>query len=191
MAKDSGSRRGGGSSLQRTDVVTVRLDPKINYFAELAARRQRRTKSSFIEWCIETELERQFDAIHPEDQEDMWHSLWSPFESDRFVKLAFRTPDLLNFEEQVRWQLIRENGLLWHGWYGTRGGMYQWPRGEDNINLPRLRDHYDVFCKVSRGELKKSELPKWPRTRAEIADFAEVRHEYEAAPDRDGFWLFE
>ena len=191
MAKQAGTKRGGGPSLQRTDVVTVRVDPKVNYFAELAARRQRRTKSSFIEWCIETTLEREFEATHPNDQQDLWHALWSPFESDRFVKLAFRSPDLFNFEEQVRWQLIRENGLCWSGWYATRNGVYEWPRGEDNINLPRLRQHYDVFCQVSRGELERDALPKWPRTRAELSDFPDLGHEFAAAPDREGFWVFD
>ncbi len=191
MAKEEKFNRGGRSALQRSDVVTVRLNPHLNYYAELAARRQRRTKSSYIEWCIKTALEREFEAIDPEDQHDQWHALWSPFESDRFVKLAFRQPDLLNFEEEIRWQLIRENGLFWSGWYSTRIGVYQWPRTEENINLPRLREHYEVFCQVSRGELPDADLPKWPRTRAEIADFPELRHEYEAAPDREGFFLFD
>jgi hypothetical protein len=34
----------------------VRLDPKLRYLAELAARKQRRTVSSFIEWTIEEAL---------------------------------------------------------------------------------------------------------------------------------------
>ena len=48
-AKSSDSKR-------KSEVVTVRLDPKLKYVAELAARRQRRTLSSYIEWAIEDSL---------------------------------------------------------------------------------------------------------------------------------------
>ena len=50
-------RRGGGGKLARSETVTVRLAPKLRYLAELAARKQRRTLSSFIEWAIEETLE--------------------------------------------------------------------------------------------------------------------------------------
>ena len=46
-------RKGGGGKLARSETVTVRLDPKLRYLAELAARKQRRTVSSFIEWAVE------------------------------------------------------------------------------------------------------------------------------------------
>ena len=40
-------RKGGGGKLARSETVTVRLDPKLRYLAELAARIQRRSVSSF------------------------------------------------------------------------------------------------------------------------------------------------
>lgn len=40
------------TKLNRSETVTVRLDPRLNYLTELAGRAQRRTKSSFIEWAI-------------------------------------------------------------------------------------------------------------------------------------------
>src|SRR5262245_3013040 len=52
-----GRPRGGGSKLNRTETVTIRLDPRLRYLAEIAARVQRRTVSSFIEWVIEKALE--------------------------------------------------------------------------------------------------------------------------------------
>ncbi len=70
MAK---KRKGGGGKLSRSEVVTVRLDPKLRFAADLAARKQRRTLSSFIEWAVEKtvqgvdiahEGETAFDAIH-------------------------------------------------------------------------------------------------------------------------------
>ena len=45
-------RKGGGGKLSRSETVTVRLDPKLRYLAELAARLHRRTLSSYVEWAI-------------------------------------------------------------------------------------------------------------------------------------------
>lgn len=45
-----------GSKLNRSETVTIRLDPRLNYLTDLAARCQRRTKSSFIEWVIKETL---------------------------------------------------------------------------------------------------------------------------------------
>ena len=48
----------GGSKLNRTETVTIRLDPKLRYLTELAARKQRRTVSSFIEWANRANAKR-------------------------------------------------------------------------------------------------------------------------------------
>lgn len=44
------------TKLNRSETVTVRLDPRMNYLTELAGRAQRRTKSSFIEWAVQKAL---------------------------------------------------------------------------------------------------------------------------------------
>ena len=88
-------KRGGGGKLSRSETVTVRLDPKLRYPAELAARKQRRTLSSFIEWAIEENLkqiylEERLDALSiASESADLWD------EADRFAKLAFRYPQML------------------------------------------------------------------------------------------------
>ena len=51
-------KKGAGGNLTRTQVVTVRLDQKLRYLAELAALKQRRTLSSYIEWAIQDSLSR-------------------------------------------------------------------------------------------------------------------------------------
>ena len=59
-------RKGGGSKLSRSETVTVRLDQKLRYLAELAARKYRRTLSSFIEWAIEDTFNRIMLSEGPE-----------------------------------------------------------------------------------------------------------------------------
>jgi hypothetical protein len=138
-------------------VVTVRLDPKLKYLAELAARRLRRTLSSYVEWAIEDSLSRvNVDAsgllITFSDQAS---NLWDVDEPDRFVRLALNYPDLLDHEEQRIWKLIQENGPIWHGNYSS-------PSKE--LNLVRLREHWETFRDVARGDKPPSALPKWQKS---------------------------
>src|SRR5271170_2861516 len=108
------SKRGAGGKLSRSETVTVRLDPRLRYLAELAARKQRRTLSSFIEWAIEENLKN----IYLEDGNEALNianqtaDLWDVDEPDRFVKLARRYPQMLTHVEQVLWKLIKENGYF-------------------------------------------------------------------------------
>jgi hypothetical protein len=97
----------GGGKLSRSEVVTVRLDQKLRYLADLAARKQRRTLSSFIEGAIERAL-AEVKLSETSTVEQAAGKLWDIDESDRFVKLAFFDENLLTYDEQVIWKLIQE-----------------------------------------------------------------------------------
>ncbi len=100
---------GGGGKLSRSEVVTVRLDPKLRYLAELAARKQRRTLSSFIEWAIEQSL-ADVRLTETSTVADEGPKLWDVDECDRFIKLALHDESLLNYREQLLWKRIKEHG---------------------------------------------------------------------------------
>lgn len=159
-------RRRGGGKLARSETVTVRLDPKLRYLAELAALKHRRTLSSFIEWAIEDSLRHtnlrtggfNESEITVADEAE---SLWDVDDADRFIKLALRYPELLNHEEQKRWKLIRENGFLWRGHGAGAQKKWEWVVEEDSIIYERLREHWPAFCAVARGEAKPDALPTW------------------------------
>ena len=119
----------GGSKLSRSEITTVRLDPKLRYLAELAARKQRRTLSSFIEWAIEDTLGRFLlkDGVDwVESVGAQAEYLWDVDPADRFAKLALRYPELLTHDEQVLWKLIRENGALWKGRFAKGSKEWEW-----------------------------------------------------------------
>lgn len=149
-----GGRRAREGKLARSEVATLRLDPKLRYFIELAARKQRRTISSYLEWAAEQSL----DLIRLTDSAGSSSSLayeveqlWDVDKVERFVKLASNHPDLLNHREQMLWKLIRQN-------------QYVWPRhgGEQplaNLNIGKLRAHWDQFVAVASGKAGKSVLP--------------------------------
>ncbi|SHI12953.1 hypothetical protein [Desulfofustis glycolicus] len=159
-------KKGAGGSLNRSQVVTVRLDPKLRYLAELAALKQRRTLSSYIEWAVQESLKNVYLAEgsgynndHGCTVHDEGDRLWDVDEPDRFAMLALRYPELLTHDEQIRWKLIRENGYLWKGRYVA--GKWKWQVSEDSLIYKRLREYWDKFCAVADGEKENSVLPTW------------------------------
>ena len=108
-------RRPREGRLARSQVATLRLDPKLRYLLELAARKQRRTMSSYLEWAAEQSLDRirLTDFSGSPSIADETEQLWDVDEAERFVKLASRHPELLNHHEQMLWKLIRENQYVW------------------------------------------------------------------------------
>jgi hypothetical protein len=176
-------RKGGGGKLSRSETVTVRLDPKLRYLAELAARLHRRTLSSYVEWAIEASLDN--NILKPDFDgkvsiRDEAEYLWDVDEADRFAKLALRYPHLLSHEEQVRWKLIRECGYLWRGRFGGSNNEWRWEVKESDFCFDRLREKWALFCAVADGDKPASELPKWtksskpvPKSSSGFDDFGE------------------
>ena len=143
----------------------MRLDPKLKYLAELAARRQRRPLSSYIEWAIE----RSLSGVEPSSEysgygqptsfADVASELWDVDGPDRFAKLALKYPDLLDHDEQRIWKLIRECGYLWKGRHEGSNQEWKWSVHEDTLVWERLRRDWTTLCRVADGELEKSALP--------------------------------
>jgi hypothetical protein len=151
MEKMAKRRGAGGGKLNRSETVTIRLDPKLRYLTELAARKQRRTVSSFIEWAIESALDRiilREDAAGDETLGGQSERLWDVDEPDRFAKLGRSYPELLTHDEQVLWKLIRECEFLWHVM-----------EMDSYLNFEELREHWDALKRVASGEADKSILP--------------------------------
>ncbi|MFZ0245082.1 hypothetical protein [Candidatus Binatus sp.] len=152
--------------LPRTQTISVRLDPKLRYLSEIAARRQRRTISSFVEWSIEYSLNHFFltdSDGNTNSVGDLAGRLWDISPADRFVKLALHYPDLLTHDEEMLWRLIQENGFLWRGSFVEN--KFTWKVKEGGINLDRLRQYWETFNKVAHGEAPESELPTWAKTK--------------------------
>ena len=96
--------------MNATETVSVRLDPKTRYLAELAARKHRRSLSNYIAWAIAPSLSEcrlgAEDGITLDEESEY---LWDVVEGGRFVKLAERHPELLNFEEQLQWKQFQDD----------------------------------------------------------------------------------
>ncbi len=174
MAK---KRQGSGQQLFRTKTVGVRLDPKLKYVAELAARTQRRSLSSFIEWAVQEAVDRVSvigGGLAPRTAKEVMPLVWDISPSTRLVKLAIYFAGLLTYDEQVLWHLIREHPALWRGSRGkhtklavdaavfmsaTKGESPE-KALENHFRFDLLEEHFETFEKVAKGELDKKALDK-------------------------------
>ena len=157
-------KKGGGGKLSRSETVTVRLDPKLRFAAELAARKHRRTLSSFIEWAVEEGIQQ----VHLDGPETAYHAMdkaWDVDEADRFAKLALNYPNLLTHDEEILWKLICECGFLWKGHYEEKPQrsvqVWTWTVCLRDINFERLRDSWEELKSVADGACAKDTLPSW------------------------------
>lgn len=146
------TRRMGGAKTSRSETVTVRLDPQLRYLAELAARSQRRTLSSFIEWVVEEAMGRVGvragtgrDLI---PLKNLASTIWHVDEADRLIRLAIHAPDLMNHKEQRIWKFVEESEATWDvdqdgGRFFRTGILRQlWPDlilfGDEEINAEEM-----------------------------------------------------
>ncbi len=90
-----------GAKLCRTETVTVRLDPRLNYLCELAARTQRRTKSSFIEWAVQEAVKEASAFPGGKSLHEISNRLWHIDVNERMRRLKAEAPSLLTFDEEV------------------------------------------------------------------------------------------
>lgn len=158
-----GRKKGAGGKLARSEVITVRLDPRLRFGAELAAWKQRRTLSSFVEWAVEEALKRV--DVGESTIRDVLEAVWDVDDADRLAKLGLYFPQLLTHEEERLWKLIRENGFLWLGRWIAKGDRQEWiwDTREDSLVWDRLREHWQTLKLVASGESPKTALPTWPK----------------------------
>lgn len=97
----------------RTEVFAMRLDPKLKYLAEIAARKQRRSLANFVEWAIaeglkEVSLAEDFNG-NRQTVDDAATQLWALDEPVRLINLATHFHELLSYDEQLIWRVICEH----------------------------------------------------------------------------------
>lgn len=138
-----------GARPSKSETVSVRLDPKLRYLADLAARKQRRSLSSYIEWAVERSLTEVllYEGQSYNDQisvADEANNLWDVDPAERFVLLATKYPELMDMIEQERWKMLLDSMLLDPAKGRNSMGMLQWNWAtlEDAV-MPVLRRHWD------------------------------------------------
>lgn len=148
MTEDE-KRKAGGAKTTRSETVTVRLNPRSRYLADIAARAQRRTLSSYVEELVEAAVHKVqlpdkglFRVVDLTDE-----GLWDVDEMDRLSSLALKFPSLLTHDEQKLWKMIRETFSV----LGTEfTGSLQ--------NRLLLRKHASAFATAVEKKFQPTEL---------------------------------
>jgi hypothetical protein len=124
--------------------VTVAFDEKTRYTLEIAARKEHRTVSNFINEAvlsyIPTMTITECNERTPLSQ--IIEEIWSPFAATRFVLQADRLSTSLTFEEEILWKIIQSDNSLWntgpHGEEISRDG-----NAEIGIRHEYLRERWE------------------------------------------------
>lgn len=105
------------SSAPKTTTVSVRLDPRVRFALHLIARMQRRSMSAVLEGAIENLAETTIirNTLHgtEETAKDLVARYWSPNQFETFLAMSMVCEDLLDYEEQRRWHVIRSTPQFW------------------------------------------------------------------------------
>lgn len=164
MAKHE-KRKGGGGKLTRSETVTVRLDPKLRYLAELAARLHHRTLSSYIEWAVMNslgEVAMRTSSTNNQTGESIKNQsekLWALDEADRFLALMEHYPELLNFDEQQIQSCLLKSVAVGKTRMGNGVVSFMDADG-DNVkpNKQLIRDCWEEIKRFVAGEIGDDEL---------------------------------
>ena len=147
----------------KSEVVSIRLSPRLKYLADLAARSEERTISNYVEWVVRESLKTRVIVIHgrhvPLEEADREFALWDVDPAEKLAKLALLSPELLSPDEQMIWRLIRDTRWLWSdeknpaqlwNWLDGSGALdiratsINWSRLRAvalNMNDPHMRPH--------------------------------------------------
>lgn len=155
------ARRKKKGDTVRSEVYALRLDPKLRYLAEIAARKQRRSLANFVEWAIEEALKRVYieeqGVMEGEKDVSVWDdnaNLWDLEPSDRLLYLAEQYPELLTYEEQriakaieetVAARQMEDEGIEREHFWMSDG------KGHQVIDSVRVRMVWDVLVKYGEG----------------------------------------
>src|SRR3990167_3511706 len=161
-------KKGPEGKLAKSQVIGIRFDPKLRFAAELAAAKERRTLSSFIEWAVEKATK---EIVLVEDKKEsktayqVAESSWDLDEAEQFVKFAVFFPQFLTYDQQRLWKLVQENDYVWKGGFESNGEERWWNKRNADISdlIPkRLRERWETFKKVAEGKASEDALPKNP-----------------------------
>lgn len=160
MEKPQGGRVDLGSR-NKSEVITIRINPKLKFGLELMARLHNRSVAQTVEMAIQRVLEDPFDGIQNSRDvrydSDIIKRLWSPHRGERLLKMVLTHPELLSFEEEVLWNKLTRAGVTEHYLEGT---------GLDNLHLrpgcnlrefeARIADFWDKLDEAERATTSKA-----------------------------------
>ena len=103
------------SSRGKTEVITLRLNAKVKFGLELAARIGHRSVAQTVEMSIAQLLDGTPSPpllYKGADIRELINRLWSPHRGARLLRMVLQAPELLNPDEELMWNKIARTGHL-------------------------------------------------------------------------------
>lgn len=102
----------------RSELIALRVTPKMRLGIELLARKHNRTMTEIVIWCIDNmfKTEQVGLLLFPEHEEMAVYVLdrvWSEKSHEVFARLGLYFPELLSDRELAVWQTVRETKKYW------------------------------------------------------------------------------
>ncbi|MDW9908843.1 hypothetical protein [Sinorhizobium meliloti] len=156
----------------KTEMLTIRLDPKTRFLLDYVARLNGQTITTVVERAIRTAATN--NSIPQQGQYDpdiTWEDLWDVSEGVRKLKMA-AIPELYpTYEEEQRLTFAREH---WPFFYSSQKAEkfitpyvdVLWPRIDEFVQMHeegRVRDYFAAGAAMQQA-LKEANLraPNWP-----------------------------
>lgn len=105
------------SSRFKSEVITIRVNPKAKFGLELMARIHNRSVAQTLEMAIFRLMAdpydtRQLGYIEGRPDENIIDVLWSPHRGQRLLKMVLDYHHLLSYDEELLWNKMARAGLL-------------------------------------------------------------------------------
>jgi len=143
----------------KTEVIAIRVTPKMRYALELHSRLQHRSVGQAVERALGQFLGDPDEGLVAEnvcgERRSVIDDVWSASPAVRLIRLATLYPRLLSYEEEVAWEVVRRNSV------------YELPNSvhsdcpERRFDLPRLERDWPALMEqvaslLQLGSGKKS-----------------------------------
>jgi len=115
------AKKSKAGTTAKSDVITVRLSPKLKYGLDLLARKQHRPLSSVVTWAIEQAINDPESGLYKNmskgltvaKPKQMLEVLWDIDPADRLVKRAIHWPEIMTYEDELVVKEAKEGGWGW------------------------------------------------------------------------------
>jgi predicted transcriptional regulator len=147
----------GTQNSRKTESVTVRLDPKVRFALELLSRVEHRSVTGVVQAALESRFRNATIDGEEDGQtvQDFVGSVYRTDEVERFVIMADRAPQLLDFEERRLWESILATSDLWEN---TNGGR----RRLQDLDIALLKLNWAGIKEFVREHADEATVPEIP-----------------------------
>lgn len=145
----------------KSEVITIRINPKLKFGLELVARLHNRSVAQTVEMAIPRVLEDPFDVI--QNSRDVRYDrfivnrLRTPTRGERLLKMVLADPELQGFEEEVLWNKLTRAGVTEDYLEGTGlDDLHLRPNCNHREFEERIADFWDKLQEAGRNATTRS-----------------------------------